>query len=599
LRDVVLALANIEIADTIQYQKFIWRKKEMSFDNNGQPDNKKLLLAVIAFIALMFGYNYFFETPNPIATQDTSDSDVSEKNEDDIENEVDKKNDEEIPVEEILAKSTRVTVENDHINGSIDLQGGVLDYLTLKDYKESLSRDSKNVTLFLPKNTSSSCFYTISYKVNNEIISDKTIWQPCDNVANKKEIAIRTQTQNGLIIERIVILDDAYLITIKDKIKNISKDKFKIAVSADLIKNNPKLGNYAVVHEGMVGYSAGVIEEIKYKDIEGKSNLQDSSWFGITDIYWLSAIINKSKNMRLRYSKISENSYKITNYSKKDIVIPSEQEIELQYKLFVGPKDIGILKHYCNTIGLPKFEMARDFGWFFLITKPLIQLLDLLAGIFSNMGLVILVLTLLFKLLTYPLTKKSFVSAAKMKEMQPQISALQQRYAHDKTRMNQELIAFYKKEQISPLSGCLPMLLQAPIFFCLYKVFFISIQMRQAPLFGWINDLSVADQAYIVNLFGLIDWTPPGFLRIGVWPLIMGATMLLQQKMSSTKAKTAVTKTSEQKIQENMMLIMPIRFTYICASFPVGVVIYWTISNVISMIQQQYTNKHITLQKKK
>ena len=189
--------------------------------------------------------------------------------------------------------------------------------------------------------------------------------------------------------------------------------------------------------------------------------------------------------------------------------------------------------------------------------------------------------------------KKSFTSAAKMKEIQPKVAMLQKSYAHDKVRLNQEMMALYKKEQVSPMSGCLPMLLQAPIFFCLYKVFFISIEMRQAPLFGWIHDLSAPDSLYIFNLFGAIDWTPPSILQIGVWPLIMGLSMFLQQKLTSAgKAKTAE-KTSEQKMQENMMLIMPVMFTYICASFPVAVVIYWTISNIFSIIQQYYANKKI------
>jgi YidC/Oxa1 family membrane protein insertase len=195
----------------------------------------------------------------------------------------------------------------------------------------------------------------------------------------------------------------------------------------------------------------------------------------------------------------------------------------------------------------------------------------------------------MFKILTYPLTRKSFTSMAKMKALQPRIAVLQKTYPNDKMRLNQELIALYKKENVSPMSGCLPMLLQAPIFFCLYKVFFVSIQMRHAPLFLWIHDLSAPDPLYVFNLFGLIDWTPPSFLRIGVWPIIMGLTMFLQQRLSSTKSANAVEKTSEQKMQENMMIVLPVMFTYICSSFPVGVVIYWTISNIISIIQQRYT----------
>ena len=237
--------------------------------------------------------------------------------------------------------------------------------------------------------------------------------------------------------------------------------------------------------------------------------------------------------------------------------------------------------------------MAIDFGWFFIITKPLIQLVDIFADIFSNMGIVILVLTLLFRILTYPLMRKSFISMAKMREIQPKIAALQKMYANDKMRMNQEMMLLYRKEKVSPMSGCLPMLLQAPIFFCLYKIFFISIEMRHAPLFGWIKDLSAPDDLYIFNLFGLIDWTPPSFLQIGLCPIIMGLTMFLQQKLSSTGKRQSANKTSEQKMQENMMLFMPLLFTYICASFPVAVVIYWTISNIFSIIQQKIVTRSL------
>jgi YidC/Oxa1 family membrane protein insertase len=238
--------------------------------------------------------------------------------------------------------------------------------------------------------------------------------------------------------------------------------------------------------------------------------------------------------------------------------------------------------------------MAIDFGWFFMLTKPLLHLLDIMARIFNNMGVVILLITLMFKVITYPLMSKSLHSAAKMREVQPKIAALQKAYAHDKQRMNQELMALYKKEQISPLSGCFPMLLQAPIFFCLYKVFFISIEMRHAPLFGWIHDLAAPDQCYLFNLFGIIDWAPPKFLQIGVWPLIMGFSMFLQQKLSSAKnSNSGSPKTQEAKIQENMMYALPVIFTYVCSSFPVGVVIYWTISNVFSIIQQYYLNNKI------
>jgi YidC/Oxa1 family membrane protein insertase len=299
-------------------------------------------------------------------------------------------------------------------------------------------------------------------------------------------------------------------------------------------------------------------------------------------------LINKDPNFKISYLKTSSDSFKISATRRDDIELQPNATTKIQYSIFTGPKDISVLSSYGKQLGLHKFDMSIDFGWFFIVTKPLIYIMDILAKMFSNMGLVVLILTLMFKILTYPLTRKSFTSMAKMKALQPKIAVLQKTYPNDKMRLNQELMALYKKENVSPMSGCLPMLLQAPIFFCLYKVFFVSIQMRHAPLFLWIRDLSAPDPLYVFNLFGLIDWTPPGFLRIGVWPIIMGLTMFLQQRLSSTKSASPVEKTSEQKMQENMMIILPVMFTYICSSFPVGVVIYWTISNIISVIQQRY-----------
>ena len=299
-------------------------------------------------------------------------------------------------------------------------------------------------------------------------------------------------------------------------------------------------------------------------------------------------MINKDKNHVASYVKIDDDSYKCSFSSKSDIKIAPNSEIDLNYCLYTGPKDLKILNEYKNTFNIDKFDMTIDFGWFFILTKPLLNFLDFLADIFKNMGAVILFLTILFKFLTYPLMKKSFKSAAKMREIQPKIASLQKMYAHDKMRMNQELVGLYKKENISPMAGCLPMLLQAPILFCLYKVFFVSIKMRHAPLFGWVHDLSAPDNCYILNLFGAINWQPPSILCIGIWPLVMGLTMLLQQKISSPKTAA---QTPEAKMQQNMMLIMPVMFTYICSSFPVGIVIYWTISNVFGIAQQYYINK--------
>ena len=556
----------------------------MSFDNNDQNSSKNFIVAMVFFMLFMFGYDYFFG--RPVDTAETNTTHQEKKPKAPVAKPT-------ISLDDAMSRKSRVSFENEHITASVDLAGGVIDALTLKGFKETTADDSKNVMLLKPKDTKSQFFYAISYndKTNNENVSRETFWTRIET-KNGREVVLKARTKGGLDIERTVTVDDGYMLDIRDRVLNTSDKSVTLGASSDLVRDNPKYDNYAVVHEGLVGSSDGKVEEVKYGDIDDRTTFKKCSWLGYTDIYWLCSVVNEKDQSAVSYEKTSEDAYKISLMRREDVHIAPNAAVELHYSIFAGPKDIRVLKNYRDTRNLDKFEMAIDFGWFFIITKPLIQLMDVLASALPNMGLVILLLTLMLRFITDPLMKKSFLSAAKMRALQPKIALLQKSYAHDKLRMNQEMMALYRKEKVSPLSGCLPMLLQAPIFFCLYKVFFISIEMRHAPLFGWIRDLSAPDPLCLFNLFGLIDWTPPSFLQIGVWPLVMGLTMFLQQKLSSFgAARSTVQKSSEQKMQENMMLIMPVVFTYVCASFPVAVVVYWTISNIFSMAQQCYVNR--------
>ena len=558
----------------------------MSLQNDN--NNKNVIIAVLAFFIITFAVDYFFNPKSNTAQQQVDQ--IVQTNE-----LVEKKNDNKpLTVEEALLKTPRASISNDNIKGSINLKGGILDNISLNNYKETIEKDSKNVSILTPKGSKSEYYVSIEYKdiTNNDTISTNTIWNPQDE-ENKNEAKIKTVTKCNLEIERTVKVDDKYLITITDKISNKSDHPVAITKSNNIVRSKPQVYNYAVVHEGLVINTDNKVKEIKYDKFKNNETLKNCEWFGLTDAYWLCAIINSTNNTNVEYKKISEDTYNIQSSSDYIISIGKGNTTEVSYKIFVGPKDINLLTEYKDKLKINNFEMAIDFGWFFIITKPLTQLVGILGNIFHNMGFVILLLTIIFRLLTYPLMRKSFVSMAKMKKIQPRITQIQKAYSNDKMRLNQELVALYRRENISPLSGCLPMLLQAPIFFCLYKVFFLTISMRHAPLFGWVKDLSAADSCYLFSLFGLIDWTPPSFLQIGLWPLIMGATMLIQQKLTSTTSDIKTEKTPEQKAQEKMMLFMPILFTYICASFPVSIVVYWTISNIIGIIQQKYVNNQI------
>lgn len=568
----------------------------MSFDNNDQ-NNKNLFIAIGIFMLFMAGYNYFIEeksAPRHISQVQNSQNIATA-----VQNNSHNTSEKKLTLEKAMDKTSRMYIENSKLKGAVDLRGGIIDSVILKQYKQTTEANSKNVNLFYPKDTENEFYYSINYtnKEKKGIIDAETIWEADSAASSSQSIILKTETEYGLIVERKITLDDGYMFYITDRLINISDKNIRLLGASDIIRSNPIINNYAVVHEGMVGLNAldNKVNEIKYSDVEGENYMGASQWFGYTDIYWLVSHINASEDFVLNYSKTGENSYKCSLIGKSFININANSAVEIKYSIFTGPKEMRILNTYQEEMNIGKFDMAIDFGWFFMLTKPLLALLDIMSHIFHNMGIVILLLTLMFKIATYPLMKKSFKSAARMREIQPKIAMLQKSYAHDKQKLNQELMVLYKKEQISPLSGCLPMLLQAPIFFCLYKVFFISIEMRHAPLFGWIHDLSAPDQLYIFNLFGMIDWLPPKFLQIGVWPLIMGISMFIQQKLSSARSgKIQAEKTPETKIQENMMLALPVLFTYICSGFPVGIVIYWTISNIFGIVQQHYFNTHLS-----
>ncbi|MFN3077630.1 MAG: membrane protein insertase YidC, partial [Alphaproteobacteria bacterium] len=310
---------------------------------------------------------------------------------------------------------------------------------------------------------------------------------------------------------------------------------------------------------------------------------QDSvgGWAGLTDKYWLAAVAPDQK-MAITARFVhrladSADRFQVDYLGTQVVTIPPGASVEVVDHLFVGAKESNLLDAYSDRLGIPKFDLAIDFGWFYFLTKPFFIALQFLHGLLGNFGLAILALTVVVKLLFFPLANKSYRAMSKMKKLQPEMKKLQERFADDKVRLNQELVALYKREKANPASGCLPILVQIPVFFALYKVLFVTIEMRQAPFYGWIHDLSAPDPTTLFNLFGLIPWTPPAFLMIGVWPLVMGITMYLQQKLNPQPA---------DPVQAKMFLFLPLIFTFMLASFPAGLVIYWAWNNALSIGQQ-------------
>lgn len=492
--------------------------------------------------------------------------------------------------EKIEMKYIRIDSEN--LSGVISNCGVKIENVSLKKYNETLD-SSKKVSVF--DNKGCKYYAYTGWKSENTTIrlpNENTVWNVVDDaeeLSEDKTIKLKWDNKSGLSFERTISVDENYMMTITDTAINYGKNSIPLKSIALIHREFDKDSDDRwTSYEGPLGCFNGKVEEVEYKDIvkEGEIKHQTTNgWLGITDKYWLVAFIpdkDISETIAYRHKIDGNKNIYEAETSCDTIILSPNSAVTRTYNLFTGAKEIKTLDMYEEKLGVKHFDLAIDFGWLYLITKPLLYAVAFIKDIVGNMGLGILLITLLIKLVLLPLSNKSYRSINRMKEMQPKIQALQKKYANDKVKLGQELSAIYQKEGVNPLGGCLPTLLQSPVLFALYKVLYISIEMRQAPFFGWIQDLSLPDPLNIFTLCGLIPITLPGFLQIGVWPFIMGLSMYLQQKMSPAPADPS---------QASMMLIMPIMFTFMFAQFPAGLVIYWTFSNILSMIHQYFVMK--------
>lgn len=545
-------------------------------------ESRNLLLAVGLSLLVLIGFNFFYDAPK-------KQSNVS--NTTTIVNAVAQNNIEPKPRKDALEVSRRIKINSDTISGSLQLTGALIDDISLKNYHETADLNSPTIALLNPSNTKSPLYLFSGWKSSNNIgklPDENTVWKvegEAQELTPTQPLTMVWFNENGIKFERIIQLDDQYLFTITDKVANFSQQEINVQPFTQLHRSNPpKSSGFFILHEGPIGVFDKRLFETSYEDLQKQmvERTTTGGWLGFTDKYWLVSLIPDQKlPIKTSYSSTPQENYLIQSTATSYSVQPGAI-ISYTYHLFAGPKVLRILDSYEEKYGFQRFDLAVDFGWFYFLTKPLFYVLEFLHQILGNLGLAILVLTVLFKIVLYPFANKSYRSMARMKNLQPKLEQIKQRYENDKMRMNQAIMEFYKKEKVNPLGGCLPMLIQAPIFFCLYKVFFVTIEMRHAPFFWWIHDLAAPDPTTAFNLFGLINWIPPSFLQIGVWPLIMGLTMLLQQRLNPQPA---------DPIQARVMLIMPIMFTYMFSSFPVGLVIYWAWNNILSMLQQWIINK--------
>jgi YidC/Oxa1 family membrane protein insertase len=487
----------------------------------------------------------------------------------------------------ILKLSSRVNINTPRLHGSISLKGGRLDDLTLADYRETLDADSAEIVMLIPKGDKKAYFAEFGWVSGDgkTMPGPDTLWQANGKTLSEEvPVTLTWDNGQGLKFIRTFSVDSNYMFTITQKVEN-SGANAAMLYPYGLIsrRTTPEVSGFYIIHEGLIGVTNSTLQEIDYDEIQDKGEVTESTkggWLGITDKYWLTALVPDQKtqvNARFLHRKESEDSLYQVDYLSAALTVAPGGTVMAENRLFAGAKEVTVMDGYNENLGIDRFDLTIDFGWFYFLTKPIFYALLYINGIVQNFGISIILLTIFIKLAFFPLANKSYTSMSRMKKLAPQMKTLRERFGDDKQRLNQEMMELYKREKVNPASGCLPILIQIPVFFALYKVLFVNIEMRQAPFFGWIKDLSAADPTSIFNLFGLIPWTPPDFLMIGVWPLIMGVSMYLQQKLNPQPT---------DPMQAKIFQFLPIMFTFLLANFPAGLVIYWAVNNVLSMSQQ-------------
>ena len=510
--------------------------------------------------------------------------------------------------EKVPANVPRVKLAAHRVHGSISLLGARIDDLVLNDYHETQDPKSPNVRLLEPRSDAEPYYVQYGWSAADgetvKLPGNDTVWTgSADTLSTGHPVTLSWDNGAGLTFQIDLAIDDDYMFTVRQSVKNTTGAPVKLFPWARVRRDyTPKVAGYYVLFEGLLGVVDGTLKEYTYSSAKSdaekaKSDIAYSApatggWGGITDKYWLAALVpDQSVPSKLAFRRIDENGdhFQVDYITQDAQTVAPGAEAALPSHLFAGAKLVHLLDRYESQLHIPSFDKAVDFGWFYLITKPIFYCLDWLNGILGNFGLAILAFTTAVKALFFPLANYSYRSMSKMKLLAPRMQAMRERFKDDPQKMQQEMMAMYRAEKVNPASGCLPMLLQIPVFFSLYKVIFTTIEMRQAPFFGWIHDLSSVDPTNIFNLFGLIPFDPgeiTPYLHLGVWPLIMGGTMYLQQKLNPPPA---------DPVQARMFQFMPIIFTFMLANFPAGLVIYWTWNNLLSVGQQWLIMRHTHL----
>jgi YidC/Oxa1 family membrane protein insertase len=513
--------------------------------------------------------------------------------------------------EEVLSGAERIKIATPKVRGSIALTGGRLDDLVLTEYRETVDPKSPEIVLLAPAGAEHAYYaefgWTAAPSETAKLPDGATVWKADGTeLTATKPIVLSWNNGEGLTFTRTIAIDANYMFTVTQKVENASGKKVTLFPYALVQRQGtPKTEGLYILHEGPLGVfrdkadSSGTLKEYSYKDVVSDKSIEFPSiggWIGITDKYWLTALVPvDTANVKARFSHVLRDGdrYQVDLLGSA-VEVDQGQSGENVQRLFAGAKVVNLIDTYAEQYKIARFDRAIDWGWFYFLTRPVFFCIDFFFHVFGNFGLAILTLTIIIKFLFLPLAYKSYVSMSQMKELQPEMMKLRERYGDDRQKLNEEMMALYRRSKVNPASGCLPILLQIPVFFSLYKVIFTTIEMRHAPFYGWIHDLSAPDPTSWINLFGLLPFAVPhlgplDIVNIGVWPLIMGVTMWAQMKLNPTPP---------DPVQAKIFSFMPIIFTFMLGKFAAGLVIYWSWNNLLSVAQQWFIMRRVAHRKK-
>lgn len=563
-------------------------------------EQRNIIIAVVVSLAILIGWQlYLVPTPEEVQQQINSEANGDTAPRPDGAGQVPgiaAGFDFALPREEALAKADRVIIDSPRLSGSVNLTGARFDDIVILDHKVSTEPEAASVSLFLPQGTAAPYYAEFGWATSGNsglvVPNQETVWTPsAETLTPEQPVTLSWDNGAGLVFQRTISIDENYMLSVEQSVTNTTGELVTLFPWGLVNRTGtPQVSGLFILHEGLIGVFGDALEEVDYDDLQDAAGGRETwdttgGWIGITDKYWLAALVpdqDQALAGSFTYSKTNnKDRYQADYLYDGGISIAPNTTEGVTNHLFAGAKEVTVLDSYVESLGIVNFDLAVDFGWFYWITKPLFWVIHYLFLLTGNFGLAIIAVTVLVKIAFFPLANTSYRSMSRMRKLQPKMMELKERIGDDREAMSKAMMQLYKDEKVNPMAGCVPILLQIPVFFALYKVLFVTIEMRHAPFYGWITDLSVQDPTSFWNLFGLIPWSPelylPDFLLVGVLPLIMGFTMFLQQKLNPQPM---------DETQKRIFQLMPIFFTFLLATFPAGLVIYWTINNILSIVQQ-------------